>query len=232
MLSAIERLKVRLAVSVELTGEPAKARVGELIRGFQATEADGVWHLYRGMRRIEDPRERAIIFGHCLEEESHADAFVAAYKHYGARVFTPTHFERKPLYTGDEPIWKTFAFVHVGEVDATERFRMLSEELPAGALKECLSNVVSDEEGHVDLTYDMLKRLGASDTAIRAQVRSVRLRRLWERWLRLGKRVIDSFADVLLSIIYFVFGALLFSAARRRLTSGFVTYDNNRVKHL
>lgn len=230
MITAIERLKIRLAVSVELNGKPAK--VSEVIRGFQATEADGVWHLYRGMRQISDPRERAIIFGHCLEEESHADAFVKAYKHYGGRVFTPTHYERKELYSGDEPIWKTFAFVHVGEVDATQRFRILSQELPAGALKDCLSSVVSDEEGHVDLTYEMLKRLGASDSAIRSEVRWVRARRLWERWLRTGKRLIDNLANISLSIVYYVFGALLFSAARRRLARGFVTYDNNKMKHL
>lgn len=203
-----------------------------MIRGFQATEADGVWHLYRGMRHIADPRERAIVFGHCLEEESHADAFVGAYKHYGARVFTPAHYERKALYAGDEPVWKTFAFVHVGEVDATERFRILSQELPPGALKDCLTNVVSDEEGHVNLTYEMLKRLGATEPAIRAEVRRVRLRRLWEQWLRLGKRVVDNLANLSLSILYFVFGALLCSAARRRLARGFVTYDNNTVKHL
>lgn len=230
MITAIERLKIRLAVSVELTDKPA--RVSEVIRGFQATEADGVWHLYQGMRQIEDPRERAVIFGHCLEEESHADAFVRAYKHYGGRVFTPTHFERKALYAGDEPIWKTFAFVHVGEVDATQRFRILSQELPPGALKDCLSNVVSDEEGHVDLTYEMLKRLGASDSAIRTEVRWVRARRLWERWLRTGKSVVDNLATISLSLVYYVFGALLFTAARRRLSRGFVTYDNNKMKHL
>lgn len=226
MFSAIERLKIRLALP------RGPGRTGEMIRNFQATEADGVWHLYRGMRRIEDPRERAIIFGHCLEEESHADAFVAAYRHYGGRAFTPAHFERKPLYTSDEPIWKTFAFVHVGEVDATERFRILSQELPEGALRDCLRGVVRDEEGHVDLTYEMLKRLGASEGAIRGEVRRVRLRRLWEQWLRIGKRVVDVLANVLLSVVYFVFGALLAGVARRRLAQGFVVHDNNKVKRL
>src|SRR5438128_2326298 len=92
----------------------ASAKRARSVRGFQATEADGVWHLYQGMRSVRDPKERAIFFGHCLEEESHADAFVRAYRHYGGRVFSPSYFERKVLYAGDEPVWKTFAFVHVG----------------------------------------------------------------------------------------------------------------------
>jgi hypothetical protein len=230
MMTAIERLKIRLAVSIGWSAAPSQ--VSEVIRGFQATEADGVWHLYRGMGQIADPRERAIIFGHCLEEEAHADAFVRAYRHYGGRIFTPTHFERKSLYSLDEPIWKTFAFVHVGEVDATQRFRLLSEALPAGALKECLSTVVSDEEGHVDLTHDMLKRMGATEGAIRSEVRWVRLRRLWERWLRIGKGAVDNLANVLLSIVYYAFGLFLHGAARRRLARGFVDYDNNSMKRL
>jgi hypothetical protein len=231
MINAIERLKIRLAVSVGWSMAPE--RVSEVIRGFQATEADGVWHLYQGMRAISDPKERAIIFGHCLEEEAHADAFAGAYRAYGGRVFSATHFERKPIYAADEPVWKTFAFVHVGEVDATQRFKLLEEALPAGALKDCLGTVVSDEEGHIDLTYQMLKRLGASDGAIRSEVRWVRLRRLWERWLRVGKRVVDNLANVTLSLAYYVFGLFLHGAARRRLANGgFVAYDNNTMKRL
>ena len=230
MFGAIERLKVRLAVSV---GWPtAPARVGEVIRGFQSTEADGVWHLYRGLRTISDPRERAIVFGHCLEEEAHADAFVRVYRHYGPRVFTASHFERKPIYRDDQPAWKTLAFVHVGEVDATQRFRLLRAALPEGPLKECLATVVDDEEGHVDLTHDMLKRMGATDGAIRREIVRVRLRRLWEGWLRAGRRIVDGLATAMLSMVYYAFGLFLAGVARRKLAAGYVTYDNNNVKRL
>lgn len=230
MLDAIERLKIRLAVSVGWAAAPD--RVGEVIRGFQSTEADGVWHLYQGMRGIPDPKERAIVFGHCLEEEAHADAFARVYRHYGGRVFTPTHFERRPIHEGDAPVWKTLAFVHVGEVDATQRFRLLSEALPEGPLKECLQTVIEDEEGHIDLTHNMLKRMGATDGDITSEVRRVRLRRLWERWLRLGQRVVENLANLGLSVAYYLFGLLLFGAARRRLRASFVAYDNSSLKQL
>ncbi|MGH7439330.1 MAG: hypothetical protein ACRENE_26890 [Polyangiaceae bacterium] len=229
MIDAIERLKVRLAVSL---GWSSPAKVGEVIRGFQSTEADGVWHIYRGMRSISDPKERAIAFGHCLEEEAHADAFARVYRHYEDRAFSAAHFERKAIYEAGEPAWKTLAFVHVGEVDATRRFRLLREVLPEGPLKECLGTVISDEEGHVDLTNDMLKRMGATDGAIRRQVVRVRLQRLWQGWLRVGRRAVDTLATVTLSLVYYVFGALLAGAARRKLAAGFVTHDNSRLKRL
>ncbi len=94
---------------------------------------------------------------------------------------------------------------------------------------------MSDEEGHIDLTYNMLKRMGATDSGIQREVRWVRLRRLWERWLRIGKQVVDRFANVALSVAYYVFGIFLYTVARRRLTEGFVTfvtYDNNVLKRL
>jgi hypothetical protein len=230
MLDAIERLKIRFAVSIGWAAAPD--RVPEVIRGFQSTEADGVWHLYQGMRSISDPKERAIVFGHCLEEEAHSDAFARVYRHYAGRVFTPTHFERKPIYGDDEPAWKTLAFVHVGEVDATQRFRLLREALPEGPLRECLKTVIEDEEGHIDLTHHMLVRMGATDASIRSQVRKVRLRRAWEGWLRIGKRVVDNLANLSLSIIYYVFGLFLAGAARRKLAQAFVAHDNNTLKQL
>jgi hypothetical protein len=230
MIPLVERLVIRLTVSVGWALSPA--RVPEVIRGFQATEADGVWHLYRGMPAIADARQRALVFGHCLEEESHADAFARTYKAYGDRVFSPLFYERKALYKPGEPIWKTFAFVHVGEVDATERFRALAAALPAGALKDCLRTVVSDEEGHVDLTGEMLVKMGARRPEIRREIWRVRLIRLWERWLRVGKGAIDTLATILLSLVYFGFGLLLRGVARRRLSAGFVSHDNNVMKRL
>jgi len=228
MFGAIERLKIRLTVSVGWSLAPS--RLPDVIRGFQATEADGVWHLYRGLPRITDARQRAIVFGHCLEEESHADAFTRTYKQYEGRPFSPLLYERETLYADDQPIWKTFAFVHVGEVDATQRFRFLADALPKGALRDCLRTIVRDEEGHVDLTSQMLLGMGATAGSIRREVVLVRVRRLWERWLRVGKRVVDTLADVLLSVVYFAFGLVLSSVARRRLEASFVAHDNNVMK--
>jgi len=225
--SAFERAKIWLAVNV---GWRADGKMADAIRGFQATEADGVWHLHRGLARLQDPRERAILFTHSLEEESHAEEFAVAYTHYGERVLTPATYERKDLYAPAEPAWKTFAFVHVGESDATERFRLLRDMLNDGMFRESLGRVVRDEEGHVDLTHEMLVRLGATESQIRWELRKVQLRRAWEAWLRVGKRAVDSIATLLLSLAYFVVGGILSRTARAKLAQRFVEYDNNHIK--
>jgi len=226
---AIERAKIWLAVKLVW---PRNGKMAEAIRGFQATEADGVWHLHRALGRLDDPRQRAILFTHSLEEESHAEEFTLAYAHYGQRPLAPANFERHELYEADQPTWKTFAYVNVGEDDATQRFRLLRDTVDDGLLKESLARVVADEEGHVGLTHALLVRMGATDTEIRSELRRVRLRRLWEAWLRSGRRVIDQLATVVLSVGYFIIGAALHRTARARLSRRFVDYDNNRIKKL
>lgn len=229
MLTPWDKLKIRLAVSV---GWSIKGKLPEAIRGFQATEADGVWHLHRGMRRVEDPKKRAILFAHSLEEESHAEEFAHTYREYGEQIFVPAAYERKDLYQAHEPPWKIFAYVHVGEQDATARFRYIHGILGKGALKHALGKIVTDEEGHVDLTHRMLISMGASESDIKSEVFRVRLRRAWEQWLRMGKRVIDNIATLLLSVVYFLMGPLLFAFARRKLANPLVEFDNNHIKKL
>src|SRR5262245_44383908 len=167
MLTPWDKLKIRLAVSV---GWTLKGKLPEAIRAFQATEADGVWHLHRGMRRLDDPRLKAILFSHSLEEESHAEEFAHTYHEYSERVMTPASYERKDLYSDYDAPWKIFAYVHVGETDATDRFRYIHRTLQDGALKQSLGKIVTDEEGHVDLTHNMLVKMGATDSDIKNEV--------------------------------------------------------------
>ncbi|MCC6646298.1 MAG: hypothetical protein IT374_12090 [Polyangiaceae bacterium] len=228
-MALLDKLKVWFAVKLAWSDE---ARLAEAVRGFQATEADGVWHLHRGLARVRDPRHRAILFAHSLEEEAHAEEFAYTYNQIGERAMTPATYERSDLYGAAEPTWKLFAYVHVGERDATDRFRLIQQTLDESLLKRALSRIVSDEEGHVDLTHRMLIEMGATDRQIRGEVRRVRLARLWEAWLRVGKRVVDRLSTVLLSVSYFLIGPFLFLFARRRLAARFVEFDNCKLKRL
>ena len=229
MLKTFEKFRIWLIVTVVWA---SRRRMAEAIRGFQATEADGVWHLHRGMQRISDPKQRALVFTHSLEEEAHAEEFGRVYGLYAERPMTPATYERDDLHGASTPLWKSFAFVHVGEEDATERFRNLRDALGEGALKEALARIIEDESTHVDLTHDMLLAMGASDREIRAEVLKVRLARLWEMWLRSGKRVVDVLASALLSVAYVVLGVFLSEPARQRIASRVVEFDNNQLKRL
>lgn len=229
MLKSLAKLRIWFIVKLVWS---SRRRVADAVRGFQATEADGVWHLHRGLQRTTDPRQRAIIFTHSLEEESHAEEFGRVYASYTDRMASPSTYERGDLHPRSAALWKTLAYVHVGEEDATDRFRHLRDVLPEGPLRESLARIVADESTHVDLTHQMLVDMGARESEIRAEVRKVRLSRLWETWLRAGKRVVDIVATLILSVAYVTIGPFLTIPARRRLESRVVEYDNNRLKRL
>ena len=229
MFSFLERLKVTLTV---LLFWRSKRIMLEAVRAFQATEADGVWHILRGMRRAKDPKLRAHMFTHLLEEQSHADEFVKIYNHYSDQTFVRADYERDDLYGPKAAPWKMLAFVHVGEVDATERFRAISSRLPEGVFRSSLSKIVSDEDGHIDLTHQLLINMGAPRAEIRREIIQVRMKRAWGRWLRTGKRVVDVVATTLLSTIYYLMAPLLFLVARKRLREPYVAYDNNLIKRV
>lgn len=229
MRAFFEFLRVRVALA---TVWKVPSRKAAAIRGFQATEADGVWHLHRAIARIEDPKTRAILFTHSLEEESHAEEFSHTYQLYTSDRIPPATYERKDLTAGDEPIWKVLAYVHVGEEDATARFAYIAAGLGDEPLKRSLAKIVDDEAGHVDLTDHLLSSLGAKPDEVRREYRRVRVARLWEDWLRSGKRVVDAVAAVLLSVAYFALAPLATLSARRRLQDRYVVFDNNRIKRI
>lgn len=229
MISSVERIKIWGAVRF---GWSRPGRKLDAIRGFEATEADGVWHLRRAIDAIDDSELKAIVFTHSLEEEAHAEEFNRVFKESSPVGKSAPRYERKVLYGPDEPAWKSFAFVHVGEVDATDRFRRIQSNLDDGPLRDALKTIVDDEEGHIDLTHDLLLRMGATEPEIKREVRRVRLIRAWEGWLRSGKRITDVLVSFQLSIVYYLFGLLLFFSARRKLQEKIVVHDNNHLKRM
>jgi len=227
--STVERIKIWVAVKL---GWALPGRMLEAIRGFQATEADGVWHLHRSYQGLTDPRHRSIVFTHSLEEESHADEFARVYKQSSEYGLSPVRYERRTLYERDAPAWKSFAYVHVGEVDATDRFKAIRANLNEGPLRAALETIIDDEEGHIDLTHDILLEMGAKPREIRRELRRVRLARAWENWLRVGTRMADWVITLQLGLIYYLVGPFVFLLARKKLRSVTVEYDNNHLKQM
>lgn len=229
MLARFEEARVKLAVAFAWKLGDRKAAA---IRGFQATEADGVWHLHRVLDRIEDPKVRAILFTHSLEEEAHAEEFAHAYKLYTERSIPPATYERHDLLANGDATWKALAFVHVGEEDATARFGYIAEALGDEPLKQSLDRICADEAGHVDLTENLLRSLGAKPEEMRREYAKVRLARLWEGWMRNGRRVVDVVASGLLSVAYYLLAPWVRASAQRALRARTVAYDNNHLKRM
>ena len=223
--------RVRTFAAVKIAWKSPSRRLAA-VKGFHATEADGVWHLRQYMKAVSDPEQRAHIFTHSLEEESHAAAFEKLYNAESSYRLNPSLYERQALYSPDEASWKPLAYVHVGEVDATERFRMLHRQLPPSPLRSSLETIIADEDGHVGSTEELVLASGASQVEATREYRAVRRRRAWEEWLRVGRHTVDRLVSLQLAAIYYLAGPLVTYSARKKLTSSAVSYDNNRIKSL
>ncbi|MAZ49196.1 MAG: hypothetical protein CME65_11580 [Halobacteriovoraceae bacterium] len=209
----------------------SNSKKGEAIQSFQATEADGVWHLFRGIKKEQDPRTLSHLFSHIIEEQAHADMFAKTFRQEIDQPFQHKTVERADIYDNNEPSWKHLVYVHIGEIEAVSRFSKLIDYLPNSPLKSTLTDILKDEEGHVNLTMDSVIGLNVPAKKVKKELRKVKIRRLKEAWLRTGARGVDQIANLILSIIYYlVLGPCLFIFARKKIKAERITYDNNHMK--
>jgi rubrerythrin len=192
------------------------SKLAEILARFQAVEADGVWHLQRTLERTEGPH-RIELFGQIIEEMSHADRFAQLAKRSTSAPVSFPQSEREDLYPASEPAWKTLAFVHVGEEDATHQFNAIVASLPEGDLRRSFATMLADESGHVGLSESLALSLGTTRARMRWGVLKVRSRRLWEAWVRNGQGMMSRFSLIVLSIIYFLIVPFHAISARKKL---------------
>jgi hypothetical protein len=205
--------------------------LSEILARFQAIEADGVWHLLRVFERA-NTRDKVNVFAHIVEEASHADQFsYLAKKNSPLPVYFP-QTERVDLYPPSVPLWKTLAFVHVGEVDATNQFRAIIKNLPEGELQKSFSGIVLDESGHVGLTEQVALSIGASHRQLKLGTLSVRTRRFREAWMRSGQRMGNGLTYLLLSTIYWILVPVFTPFARAFIKNAHNPEHTDSVKRL
>tara|TARA_R110002072_G_scaffold276051_1_gene437377 strand:- start:106079 stop:106771 length:693 start_codon:yes stop_codon:yes gene_type:complete len=200
------------------------------LRRFQAVEADGVWHLQRSLDQVEDKKTRFKLFLHLLEEESHADSFAKMYEKMADEKFVKLLFERRPIGSPVDPLWKSIAFVHIGEEHATDRFQYISKFHNDPYFKKNIDSIVEDEMGHVDLTDNLLLEVGASREDIDNEYKSIAQNRWKESFFRLLSFIYEKFANTILSILYYIFAPFLFLQSRKKLKQYNVSLDSNKIK--
>ena len=183
--------------------------IAERIRDFEATEDDSAWHLLSACSRdAQDPAVRAELFMQAMEETHHAEVFRALYKHAAGVKLDKVKVERKPIFVPGEE-WKLFAVCAVGEAAAAARFRNIAEGLEPGAFKTSLQKILEEEEGHIELANDLAALTGRSHQELNAEMRMIKIRRAWETWLRIGRKVTVHASRLLLSLAYYTLGAWL-----------------------
>ncbi len=189
------------------------------LQRFGVTEADSGWQILHALEAVDDPKTRAMVLQHALEEIHHAAEFTRVSRGWLAELPTRPLPERDPLFEKEDGVQGLvgfLAYAHVGEIDVFDQFASYAAGVGAPEVADVFLEAKLDEYGHVGLTWNLLNTL-VDEKQAKWEVFKVRAMRVYEAWLRFSKGIGDVSFAVILSALYLVFGPLMVWPARARL---------------
>ncbi|MFZ5478004.1 MAG: hypothetical protein ACOZNI_14615 [Myxococcota bacterium] len=193
----------------------ARMKAARLLR-FGVTETDSQWQILHALDAVDDPLTRAKMLQHALEEAHHASEFRAVALAVADALPPKPLPARAPIYVPETGLAEFVAYAYVGELDVFRQFDAYAAGIGDPDARRVFREAKLDELGHVGLTWGLLTGVEPVAAANR-RVRWIRLRRLWDTWLRFGKALGDVNAAVVLGALYAIFGAPLGLLSRRRV---------------
>jgi len=181
---------------------------------FADVETDGGRDIVRAAEVTPDPLLRRLYLEHAIDELHHGDLFrsrgAALLRERGSHG--TSLFDGSPLPGGHglddlsiegQPDHRLLAFLHVAEKSAAGRFaiyRQLVDDDPETLA--IFETILRDEVFHMNYTYTQLTRIAPK--TYRRHVWHARLRRLWNRYLRVATALANLLGTAILTVIYFV----------------------------
>ncbi|MBY0415226.1 MAG: hypothetical protein K2Q18_13730 [Bdellovibrionales bacterium] len=199
-------------------------------RKIQAVEEDSAWQLHRFFIRVNDPKIQRKIFLHILEEEGHAQIFKTGVVAESQLPFIPITSKRVEIEDKDAEIWKYYAHLYAGELDAAAFFRLLSKSTKKHDLGEDVSRVLEEEMKHVQDTLKAPKFLDVSEEDYKNYINGIIKSRSFDKWISTFQVIVNWVIDKLLGISYLMLAPIFFIQARKRIKLNKHVYNNNTLK--
>ena len=174
---------------------------------------------FRVLESVDDPALRRKLLQHALEELHHASEFRLASVPYHSQLPPKPLPERDPLFDpeeGEEGLVRFAAYAYVGEWDVFDQFDSYAAGIGECEAQSVFREAKLDEYGHVRLTWGVLTSL-VDERRARWEVLKIRVKRVYEAWLRFSKGIGEVSFAVLLTALFLIFGPLLVWPCRRRL---------------
>ena len=207
------------------------------LQEFSQTELDSAWQSLYAYEFVNDPKLKAELFSHALEEFHHANLFSKLHDSYEKAPMDLPVIHREAVLTGKNrsELIDFLSYVHVGEREVNFDFKVYAAAKIDPKIRDLFVKVLKDEEHHQG---DSLAMLMEASGGTRSEVR-------WALWKASGSRVYRQYVGLLsafgkiplafvLSIIYFSVGWLAVGSIRRRLNSSYsdqlaIAKDQKRV---
>jgi hypothetical protein len=186
------------------------------LQRFAVTENDSVWQLLWAIRHVRAPEVRAKVFQHALEEAHHSAEFDRVSRSIHPTCIIRPVTARKPILQieSPDPIMHFMAYAHVGEDDVFGQFDAYAAAVGLPEVQAVFNASKADERGHAGLTLQLCRRSAPSLSVAKMAILRVRIRRLYDAWLRFSKHLGEFTSGVLLSVLYLTLGLL--AGARQR----------------
>lgn len=181
---------------------------------FAEVETDGGRDILRAAEMTPDPLLRRLYLEHAIDELRHGVLF----RERGAALFRMRSLRRElgpggnPLPGGHglddlridgEPDHRLLAFLHVAETAAAGRFAIYRELVADDPdTRSIFEQILRDEVFHMNYTYAQLARIAPREC--RRHVWHARVKRLWNRYLRIAATIAGIAGAAILTAIYFV----------------------------
>lgn len=132
------------------------------LQEFATIEKDSGCQLLWALELTRDPKERAFIFQHVLEEFFHAELFEDISQSYADGYLPKTISKREILVdkkSTPEQVWDFFSYAHVGEEGVNRDFMYYAKANLDKKIAAVFLRVSSDEENHIYGTKEILESM-------------------------------------------------------------------------
>jgi hypothetical protein len=203
-------------------------RRGAKLLSFARTESEGGRDLSRAAELTRDPLLRRLYLRHALDEQRHAELFLARGRAilaelgaapdgsspFQATVFAPGERGLDDLRVDGERDDSLLAFLHLSEKAAAQRFAVYRDVLALDPpTRDVFAEVLADEAFHMNYTYAQLRRVAPRRHGLARWL--ARLTRVWKGYLRLATAVGSVMGRIVLTAQYFVVLPVFALAAKR-----------------
>ena len=173
--------------------------------------------MLQAFHAVGDPHFKVELFNNALEEMHHFALFNNMAMEYSDFPLPYTAERRKQLFDPATGLIRFEANHYVGEGDVYEQFLTYASATRVDRVRDMFMDIRGDEEEHQKLAYRELIRLCKGEKSAQKLIRSVRLSRFYESWVRVSKGIGGYVSGIVLSLLYFVSAPFFSPLCRRRI---------------
>ena len=190
------------------------------LQEFSTIERDSGCQILWSLELIKDPKNKAILFQHVLEEFFHGEVFEDVSQNMLSTYATKAISNREILVnrkSSEEDVWDFFSYAHVGEEGVNRDFMYYAEADIDKKVAAVFSRVSADEANHIHSTEDILREM-TKKKPFRFQYLIVKsgLKRKIKQMESAGRFVGDALLTLVLGSVYFIFGYFIHKNLRER----------------